>query len=173
MVSTEPADPDGGSEPPAGGTARAEAQARPPAAAEAGDDRDASLRRALADLDNLRKRFTREVTRERELERRAVAKQWVAVLDNLERALEHAGGDCPGLTDGVRAVSEQAQEIMKRLGYPRFDDTGKVFDPARHEALGTARSEIPAGRILGVVHAGYGTSEDILRPAGVMVSKGP
>lgn len=134
---------------------------------------DDSLKRALADLDNLRKRFVREVARERDLERRAVAKQWILVIDNLERALEYAKGDCPGFVEGVKVVRDQAIEVMNRLGFARFDDIGKEFDPSRHEAIATVVGEIPSGRIMGVVHAGYGSGENLLRPAGVVVSRGP
>jgi molecular chaperone GrpE len=145
----------------------------PPADQQDSRGADDSLMRALADLDNLRKRFVREVARERDLERRAVAKQWIAVIDNLERALEYAKGDCPGFVEGVRVVRDQALEVMNRLGFARFDDIGKEFDPARHEAIATAIGEIPKGRIMGVVRAGYGSGDNLLRPAGVLVSRGP
>lgn len=134
---------------------------------------DNALMRALADLDNLRKRFVREVARERDLERRAIAKQWILVIDNLERALEYEKGDCRGLVEGVKAVRDQALEVMTRMGFGRFDDLGENFDPARHEAMATAASDVPSGRIMGVVRPGYGSGEDLLRPAGVVVSRGP
>lgn len=144
----------------------------PPAPRDRNNSDDA-LKRALADLDNLRKRFVREVARERDLERRAIAKQWILVIDNLERALEYEKGDCPGLAEGVKAVRDQALEVMTRMGFGRFDDLGKDFDPSRHEAVATAAADVPSGRIMGVVRAGYGSGEDLLRPAGVVVSRGP
>ena len=52
-------------------------------------------RRAVADLDNLRKRYARELERERAAERARVAAQFLPVVDNLDRALAHSGGD-PG-----------------------------------------------------------------------------
>src|SRR5438270_2583268 len=73
------------------------------------------LRRALADLDNLRKRYHRELARERDAERRRVAMEVLPVVDNLERALDHAGPDCAALVQGIRAVHDQAVAALARL----------------------------------------------------------
>ena len=66
-------------------------------------------KRAMADLDNLRKRYARELAREREAERERVAAAFLPVLDNLERALEHAGSDTAydqdALVRGLRSAS--------------------------------------------------------------------
>jgi molecular chaperone GrpE len=129
------------------------------------------LLRALADLDNLRKRYAREVSRERNDERARVAAEWLPVIDHLELALEHAGADS-GLVEGVRAVRDQAIGVLSRLGFPRFTDVDEAFDPARHEAVSTVESETPAGTIVGAVRPGYGTEEALLRPASVVVSRG-
>jgi molecular chaperone GrpE len=75
--------------------------------------------------------------------------------------------------EGVKVVRDQALEVMTRLGFSRFDDLGRDFDPARHEAVATAAGDVPSGRIMGVVRAGYGSGENLLRPAGVVVSRGP
>src|SRR6476619_6229851 len=92
-------------------------------------------RRALADLDNVRKRSARELQRQREDERARVAAEWLPVVDNLELALEHAKGDSDPVVQGIRAVRDQALAVLERLGFPRRDDAGKPFDPARHQAL--------------------------------------
>jgi molecular chaperone GrpE len=134
------------------------------------DDR---LLRALADLDNLRKRFDREVRRERHDERARVALEWLPIIDNLELALQHGQDAEPALTQGVRAVRDQALGILDRLGFPRFEDVGEPFDPQRHEALGAVESDAPAGTVVLAVRPGYGTDDFVLRPATVMVSQGP
>jgi molecular chaperone GrpE len=133
---------------------------------------DDQLRRALADLDNLRKRFGREVGRERADERARVAAEWLPVLDNLELALQHATGD-GALVEGIRAVRDQALAILIRLGFPRFEDIGEPFDPTRHEAVGSVESEAPPGTVLNAVRPGYGTAETMLRPASVLVARQP
>jgi len=81
-------------------------------------------RRALADADNMRKRHAREIGRSQEEARAQVARELLPVLDNLDRALEHAGTDPGAIIEGVRAVRNQAVDLLSRLGYPRRDDLG-------------------------------------------------
>src|SRR6188472_201461 len=99
------------------------------------EESEAQLRRTLADLDNLRKRYHREVARERVDERARVAREWLAVVDNLERALEHGGDPDSAMAAGVAAVLEQARTLLAQLGFPRYEDLGREFDPLRHEAV--------------------------------------
>ncbi|WP_326639527.1 nucleotide exchange factor GrpE [Streptosporangium sp. NBC_01755] len=130
-------------------------------------------RRALADLDNLRKRVSRDTGRVRDEERARAAGEWLPVLDNLDRALEHAETDPASIVDGMRAIRDQAQEVLSRLGYPRRDEVGTAFDPARHEAVAVLPQEgVPDGTVLQVVRPGYGDGEQQLRPALVVVAKG-
>jgi molecular chaperone GrpE len=129
------------------------------------------LRRALADADNMRKRFERDITRIREQERAAVAQRWLPVVDNLDRALEHADADPARIIDGVRAIRDEAVRVLAELGFPRRDDTGEKFDPARHDAIGSRpRGEAPPGTVVQVVQPGYGSGEHQLRPALVVVA---
>jgi len=130
------------------------------------------LRRALADLDNLRKRYHRELARERDAERRRAALEMLPAIDNLERALDHATPECAPLADGIRVVHDQAVTALARLGFERFDDIGQPFDAARDEAVGVIDTDAPPGTVVATVRAGYRTSEDLLRPAGVVVAKG-
>jgi molecular chaperone GrpE len=163
---------------PAVGRAGAEASAAETALVEtaaelaAAEDR---WRRAMADLDNLRKRYARELAREREAERERVASAFLPVLDNLERALEHAGSDAAydqdALVRGLRSVREQALGVLTALGYPRQDEAGVPFDPARHEAVSVEEeTEAAPGTVVRVLHPGYGEGERQLRPAAVAVA---
>jgi molecular chaperone GrpE len=128
-------------------------------------------RRALADLDNLRKRYARELDRERKLERSKVAGAWLPVVDNLERALHHSGGDADSVVAGVRAILDQAVQVLDNLGYPRDTETGVPFDPKRHEVVNVTNNGGSApGTVLGVLRPGYGKGSQQLRPASVVVS---
>lgn len=128
-------------------------------------------KRALADADNLRKRFAREAEAMREREREAVVRQWLPVVDNLDRALEHAGADPQAIIEGVRAVRDQAVAVLAGLGFGRRDDTGEPFDPARHDAVGSRPGSGAApGTVVEVVRPGYGSGERQLRPASVVVA---
>jgi molecular chaperone GrpE len=133
---------------------------------------EGQLRRALADLDNLRKRFDREVARERATERARAASLWLPIVDDLERALEHAGADADSIVEGIITVRDQALTILEQLGYRRFDDVGELFDPSRDEAVTAVDVDAPPGTVVAAVRPGYGTGEVILRPASVVVSRG-
>jgi molecular chaperone GrpE len=131
-----------------------------------------SWRRTAAELDNFRKRCAKDVILARKQERMSAASRWLPVLDNLERALEHASSEPDQIVEGVRAVHQQALSVLADLGYPRRDDdTGKAFDPAHHEAVSTIASEdLVPGTVAHVVRPGYGPDGEILRPASVVVA---
>lgn len=134
---------------------------------------EGQLRFALADLDNLRKRFGREVARERLAEGQRVARLWLPILDHLDLALEHSGAEDSAMLEGINSIHDEALAVLAQLGYPRFDDVGEPFDPMRHEAMGTLQIEDqPSGTIVAAVRPGYG-GDVVLRPAGVMVARQP
>jgi molecular chaperone GrpE len=157
-----------------GGTADAAAlQARVAELEQRVAELDNLWRRALADADNLRKRHARDIEQLRDRERAVVARDWLPVLDNLDRALEHAGADPDAIIEGVRAVRDQAVDLLSRLGYPRRDDLGACFDPARHDAVASIPSAgAPPGTVVEVVHPAYGEGDRQLRPAQVVVARG-
>ncbi|MCF7552343.1 nucleotide exchange factor GrpE [Pseudonocardia sp. WMMC193] len=140
-------------------------------ALEAAEDR---WRRAAADLDNLRKRYAREVARERENERGLVTSAFLPVLDTLDRALEHASANPDALVEGIRTLREQALAVVAGLGYGREDEPGVPFDPARHEVVGVVDADgsgAPPGAVAAVVRPGYGAPGRQLRPAAVTVAQ--
>ncbi|MER6212098.1 nucleotide exchange factor GrpE [Streptomyces sp. NPDC001642] len=129
-------------------------------------------RRARADLDNLRKRHARELERDRAVERSRTAAAFLPVLDNLELALTHADADPGAIVEGIRAVRDQAVNVLELLGYPRHAETGAAFDPARHEVVGVVQDPgSPPGTVVEVLRPGYGEGERQLRPAAVTVAK--
>jgi molecular chaperone GrpE len=149
------------------------------AAAAADDDFAAALReaddrwrRALADLDNLRKRHARELKGQAAAERARTAAAFLPVIDNLELALNHAAADPGAIVEGVRAVRDQAVNVLERLGYPRHAETGVPFDPARHEVVGVVQEpDADPNTVVQVLRPGYGEAERQLRPAAVTVAK--
>ncbi|MGW7048611.1 nucleotide exchange factor GrpE [Streptomyces avermitilis] len=129
-------------------------------------------RRALADLDNLRKRHAKELERVRDEERARTAAAWLPVVDNLERALAHADSDPTAVLKGIEAVRDQAIEVLRGLGYPRYEETGVPFDPTRHEVVGVVDTpDAEPNTVAQVVSPGYGANGRQLRPAFVVVSK--
>ena len=142
-------------------------------------DRDEELarledrwRRAVADLDNLRKRYARELDRERMSERSRVASAWLQIVDNLERAISHGGAESSPVLDGVRDIVSDAVQVLEHLGYPRDAEVGMPFDPERHEVVGMVdHPDSAPGTVLEVVRPGYGEGSRQLRPASVVVSR--
>jgi molecular chaperone GrpE len=150
-----------------------------PEPVESQSDTDAELarledrwRRAVADLDNLRKRYTRELDRERTSERSRVAGSWLPIVDDLERAISHAGEQSDAVVEGVRTILGQAVQVLERLGYPRDAEAGVRFDPERHEVVGVIdHPDSEPGTVVEVVRPGYGEGSSQLRPAAVVVSR--
>src|SRR5262249_55486564 len=100
-------------------------------------------------------------------------RDWVRVLDTLAGALEHAGTDPGAIIEGVRAVRDQAVDLVSRLGFPRRDDLGTRFDPARHDAVASIPfADAPPGTVVEVVQPAYGDGDRQLRPAQVVVARG-
>jgi molecular chaperone GrpE len=127
-------------------------------------------RRALADLDNYRKRMERETDRRVGDARQALLRDWLEAVDSVERALRMEPGD-PGLI----AVLEQMEAILAREGVVRLDAVGTRFDPQRHEAVGVQQAvDVPDQTIVEVARSGFGLDDGtILRPAQVVVSRRP
>lgn len=129
-------------------------------------------RRAVADLDNLRKRYARELDRERTAERNRVTALWLPVVDNLDLALTHADSDSGAVLDGVRAIRDQAVYLLEQLGFERHSETGVPFSPEIHEVVGVVDDpDQPPGTVLQVLRPGYGRDPRLLRPASVLVSR--
>jgi molecular chaperone GrpE len=129
--------------------------------------------RALADLDNTRKKCAGLVSRAEADARAKVALQWLPVVDNLERALAHAQADPGSIVEGIKAVRNQAVNVLTQLGYPRRDDDlGAEFDPARHEAIASREdAEAAPGSVVEVIAPAYGEGDRQLRPAQVVVAR--
>src|SRR6201989_1318056 len=106
----------------------------PPDAVASQPDSDTELaklddrwRRAVADLDNLRKRYARDLDRERVAERSRVAGAWLPVVNNLERAIAEMSDRSDAIVEGVRSTLGQAIQLLERLGYPRDAESGVPF----------------------------------------------
>ncbi|MFE5118025.1 nucleotide exchange factor GrpE [Streptomyces sp. NPDC056669] len=170
--------PGGAEAPGAGGEGPGPDAAGGPADTESGEqaaalaELDDRWRRALADLENLRKRHTRELERERAAERARTAAALLPVIDNLELALSHAEADPGSIVEGVKAIRDQAVNTLAQLGYERRAETGVPFDPARHEVLGVIEDpEAEPGTVVQVLRPGYGDPGNQLRPVAVAVAK--
>ena len=132
------------------------------------------LLRTRADFDNFRKRTARDDARLRKMAAESVVRDLLPVLDNLDRALEHAGDDSGGLASGVEMVRKQFAEVLKQHGLSTITAAGSAFDPNVHEAVACVPSaEVPLNHVIQEFQKGYRLGEHVLRPAKVVVSAGP
>ncbi|TMK56311.1 MAG: nucleotide exchange factor GrpE [Actinobacteria bacterium] len=122
--------------------------------------------RALADLENYRKRSAQEVERRVAEQAERLLLDWIEAVDSVDRAL----GMQP--SDGLRSVLEQMESILARQGVERVGAAGDRFDPELHEAISVQESEeVPDRTVLDVARSGYRHGERVLRPAQVVVSR--
>jgi molecular chaperone GrpE len=127
--------------------------------------------RAAADLENTRKRQKREVEDAKFEAKQKVLKEMLPVVDNLERAIEHAGSEPNPIVEGVQLVLRQFQTAFERLEVNAIDAAGQPFDPNLHEAISQQDSDQPAGTVIQVLQRGYKMGDRLLRPALVVVAR--
>ena len=133
--------------------------------------------RAVADLENSRKRQRRELEDAKIDARGKTLKELLPVVDNLERAMEHAsaqaGADAAQkpLIEGIQLVLRQFVTAFERLEVLPVDCLGQPFDPNIHEAISQQESDQAPGTIVQVLQKGYKSGDRLLRPALVVVAK--
>ncbi|MDX6535309.1 MAG: molecular chaperone GrpE [Gaiellales bacterium] len=127
-------------------------------------------KRALADLDNYRKRSGTEAQRRVDESRESLLRDWLDAVDSVERALLMQP-EGPVL-EGLQSVLEQMEAILGRQGVRRMDAVGHPFDPERHEAIAVQEAEdVPDRTVIQTARSGYATGDHVLRPAQVVVSR--
>jgi molecular chaperone GrpE len=152
---------------------RAELEARIAALEKEKKDNWDRYLRAAADLENLRKRQKRELDDVRLESKGKVLKEMLPVVDNLERAIEHAtvqAGTNP-IVEGVQLVLRQFLTAFERLDVTPIEAGGQPFDPNLHEAISQQESDQPPGTVMQVLQRGYKSGDRLLRPALVVVAK--
>lgn len=146
------------------------------AAAEArAEQHRADFLRAIAELENVRKRSAREIDSARQYGVERFASDLLPVADTLALALDSAGNaDAPTLIAGQEATLRLLQKAFERAGLTVLDPAGQPFDPAQHEAMAMRGSaEHPPHIVLQVVQKGWLLNGRLLRPARVIVSALP
>ena len=129
--------------------------------------------RSVADLENVRKRQKRELDDAKFETKNKVLKEMLPVVDNLERAIEHAskGDEKNPIVEGVQLVLRQFTTAFERLEVTPIDALNQPFDPNLHEAISQQESDLPAGTVVQVLQRGYRAGDRLLRPSLVVVAK--
>jgi molecular chaperone GrpE len=124
------------------------------------------LQRLQAEFANYRKRIERDRSLASDLAISSVLFEFLAILDDLDRAESHGE-----LSGGFKAVSEQINTTMTKLGLEKYGSAPEAFDPNIHEALlHETSSEVRETTVSKILQPGYKYKERILRPARVVVT---
>jgi molecular chaperone GrpE len=148
-------------------------------AGEAADAKDRMLR-ALAELDNVRRRTEREKADISKYAISEFARDVIGLGDDVQRAIDHVPADAAAndpvlrsFLEGVQLTERELLATLERHGVVRLSPQGERFDPNKHQAvMEQDNAEVPAGTVVQVLQAGYMIGERTLRPAVVVVSKG-
>ncbi len=133
--------------------------------------------RAVADLENFRKRAAREKQDALRYANEALMTRLIPVLDNFEMALAAAGAvnaSAESLKAGVVMISNQLKAALTEAGLEEVDANGQVFDPTWHEAVSEVESaNVPEGQVVQQIRKGYKFRDRLLRAAAVVVARAP
>lgn len=132
--------------------------------------------RSLAELENYRKRVTREREQQFLRTRMELIRQVLPVADDFGLALGHVPEEYLGLPwlEGITLIHRKLETYLSGAGVTPIEATGQPFDPHYHEALMRETSErYPEGVVTEEVRKGYMMGDEVLRPTLVKVSMGP
>ncbi len=138
--------------------------------------RDAQVR-AVAELENVRKRAEREISNSARYAADRLLGDLLAISDSLDLGLKAAtapDASAKAIADGLALTQQQLAAFFEKHGVKVVDPTGQPFNPELHEAVSAIpSSEVPPNHVLSVMQKGYRLHERLLRPAMVMVAKAP
>lgn len=129
--------------------------------------------RLQAELDNYRKRASRELEDRLKYADMNILRELLPVLDNIQRAIEHAGNsaDQASLLEGFKMVGTQLETVLEKHQCKKIEALHAPFDPNLHHAISQMPSaEYPPNTILVVTQDGYQLHDRVVRPSQVIVS---
>ena len=138
------------------------------------------LLRSLAEIENQRRRFEKEIKDAFEFGSYNFAKESLAILDNLQRAKEaikndeklKSNKDLDSFLENITIIEKDLISIFEKNNIKRILSKNKIFDPNFHQAMSEVEDDnVEPGTILQEIQAGYLLGERLLRPAMVCVSK--
>ncbi len=127
--------------------------------------------RAQADLDNFKKRAQKERADQFNYGHEEITKDFLEVLDNLERALEHAQSNPSSLIEGVKLTQKNMEHILERYHVTPIKALGEKFDPRYHQAVSQVyKDDVEPGIVVEEHQRGFILKDRLLRPSMVVVS---
>jgi molecular chaperone GrpE len=131
--------------------------------------------RALADVDNVRKRAAKDLESARQFAIEKFAQDLIGVKDSLELGIqthskEGGKGDVASLIEGQTATLRLLSKAFEKAQIEEVNPEGSAFNPELHEAMMAQPSDAPPNTVLAVIQRGYTLNGRLLRPARVVVS---
>ena len=140
------------------------------------EERERAIR-AVAEMENLRRRAAQDVEKAHKFALEKFAAELLPVLDNLERAIELADKESEALKpmiEGVELTLKSMQSSVAKFGLVALDPQNQPFDPNAHQAMSMIENaELAPNTVIAVMQKGYELNGRVIRPAMVMVSKAP
>ncbi len=132
--------------------------------------------RLQAEFENYKKRIHKEHAEALKYAQTPLLRDLIGIMDNLERALEHAdqepGDNAEAMRSGIEMVVRQLQGTFDKFGLERISAEGQPFDPTRHEAMTVVKTDaVPEDHVYQEFQPGYVLHERVVRPAMVSVAK--
>jgi len=138
------------------------------------EDLQEKVLRAQAEVQNVRRIAAQEVTRARLYGAESLAREFLSVGDNLQRAVDSSveGADLSAVKEGLKLTFKSFESALKSAGITSIDPVDENFDPEKHEALSLIQDESKEeNTVIEVVQKGFMILDRVLRPAKVIVSK--
>ena len=135
----------------------------------------AALQRERADAVNLRRRHDDQIASLKNVVRAGIIREFLPVIDNLERALKVVPKDLKGndYVKGIQGVVRQFEKALASVGVERIKTVGELFDPSIHEAVSMDESSEGTKEIVTEeLQAGYKLGDEVVRHAMVRVALG-
>ena len=130
--------------------------------------------RVSAEFENYKKRSTRQMDDFRKYANQSLTKEMLAVVDNLERALNSSNGNSSNdkcMVDGVNMTLKEILKVFEKVNVKPIESVGQLFDPTFHQAMMQEETdEYPENTIITELQKGYMIHDRLLRPSMVVVA---
>lgn len=131
--------------------------------------------RANAEMENIKRRATRDVENARKFSIEKFASDLLPVVDSLEQGLQSITDDsaASAMKEGMELTVSMLLKALEKQGMVQVDPKGEKFNPEYHEAMTMiASDEVPGDHVIDVFQKGYTLNGRVIRPARVVVSNG-
>lgn len=127
--------------------------------------------RALAELDNAKRRMEREVTNAHKYGMEKLISALLPVVDSLEQAIQLADKNTnASMHEGLELTMKLFLDLLQKFDVEQLDPVGEIFDPQQHEAM-SIQEGTPSNTVMAVFQKGYKLNDRVIRPARVIVAK--